>query len=102
MKYRRYNKDADNIILYWVNKSPDNLKHAFRCAAYIMGRTPKGVEQRYYNCLYNEDNSYEVTHYSNYSKVVCHKKETKAPLLKSLTEKFSISFGKFNLTISQR
>lgn len=94
--YRRYSKYADEVILQYVQQNPGNLQHAFRLAAFHLSRSIRGIEQRYYNHLYN---NYKV-HYSyrqsmnSYNPLV--KKERK------LKDKITISIGKYSISIKER
>ena len=60
IRYRRYSKETDAVIMHYVHRSPDNLKQAFRWTAFHLSRSVKGIEQRYYNHLYynSENNKY--------------------------------------------
>lgn len=89
--YRRYSKYADDVIMKYVNESPNNLAHAFRLAAFHLSRSAKGVEQRYYNHLCEREPWRETPMY----KAPEPKKEVSR-------NKLTISFGKYSISISER
>lgn len=92
--YRRYSKYADSVIMKYVNESPNNLAHAFRCAAFHLNRSAKGVEQRYYNHLCDRKpwESIPISKFNEPNKIVEENKKSK----------FTITFGKFCISISER
>lgn len=91
---RRYTKYADNVIMKYVKENPGNLKQAFRYAAFHLNRTVRGVEQRYYNNLYERPYWKDIPQTSN----VKPKKEKE----EKEKVKFTITFGKFCVSISER
>lgn len=61
-KYKRYSKFEKDVILHWVNKSPNNLRQAFRWAAFhLNNRTAHAIEQFYYTTLcHQREQSYVI------------------------------------------
>lgn len=89
--YKVYTKYEDGVIMKYVKENPDNLARAFRFAAAHLDRTVRGIEQNYYNSLYKKP------YWKNIPQSVTSKpKEEKEKI------KFTITLGKFCISISER
>lgn len=96
IRYRRYSKETDAVIMHYVHRSPDNLKQAFRWTAFHLSRSVKGIEQRYYNHLYynSENNKYfrrDINDYGQKPKNESKKKDS-----------ITINVGKYSISIKER
>lgn len=93
-KLRRYTEYHDSVIMKYVNKYPGNLKQAFRYAAFHLGRTVRGIEQRYYNNLYQRPYWKDIPQH----KTAIPKEEVQ----KKEKNKLTITFGKYSISITER
>lgn len=55
-----YSKSDDKVILKYVSRNPGNLAYAFEQAATELGRSPGGVQGRYYGYLRSDEDA-EIT-----------------------------------------
>lgn len=96
IRYRRYSKETDAVIMHYVHRSPNNLKQAFRWAAFHLNRPVRGIEQRYYNHLYYnpENNKYFRRDINDYGQKP--KKESKEK------DNITINVGKYSISIKER
>lgn len=88
---RVYTNYEDGVIMRYVKENPDNFTRAFRLAAAHLNRTVRGIEQHYYNSLYKKP------YWKNIPQPTTTKpKEEKEKI------KFTISLGKFCISITER